>query len=203
MNSEQPAAAVTGPSLAEKEALAVFRRAVQDGDTPPADVVDWRARAQGAAQDSGRLIGDASGDQIFVVPADGGVCLVSHSYLFSGCTPDATIAAGESLQGVVCSPYMDPLVLTVYGLLPDGTKTVSAHFADGDTVDYDVANNFVNIVVPKSGPALSSVTWTDADGVAHATSPLPTDANKTTCSTAVSPSTASAWARAHEPNHQF
>jgi hypothetical protein len=203
VNVEQPAAAVGGPSLAEKEVLAVFRRPAEDGDTPPADVIDWRAKAQGAAADSGRLIRDASGDQIFVVPADGGVCLVSRSYLYSGCTPDATLSAGESLQGVVCSPYMDPLVLTVYGLLPDGVETVSAHFADGNTVDYDVANNFVNMVVPKSGPALSSMTWTDADGVAHAVSPLPTDANETTCSAAVSPSEASTWARAHEPDHQF
>jgi len=137
------------------------------------------------------------------VPADGGVCLVSDSYVYSGCTPDATISAGESLQGVVCSPYMDPSVLTVYGLLPDGTKSVSARFADGDAVAYEVTDNFVDIVVPKSGPALSSVTWTDADGAAHTTSPLPADANESTCSTAVSPSDASAWARAHEPNHEF
>ena len=199
VSSEQHSAVVAGPSVAEKQALGVFRRPVENGDTPPADVIDWRANAQGAAKGSGRLISDASGDRIFVVPADGGVCLVSHSYLYSGCTPDATISAGRSLQGVVCSPYMDPSVLTVYGLLPDGTQTVSARFAGGDTVDYDVANNFVNIVVPKSGPALSSVTWTDADGVAHATSPLPADANKTTCSAAVSPSDASAWARATSP----
>jgi hypothetical protein len=203
VNAEQPAAMVAGPSLAETKMLGVFRRPVENGDTPPADIIDWRAHAQGAAPDSGRLISDASGDQIFVVPADGGVCLVSDSYLDSGCTPDATISAGQSLQGVVCSPYMDPSVVTVYGLLPDGTSTVSARFADGNTVNYDVADNFVNIVVPKSGPALSSVTWTDADGLNHETSPLPGDANTTTCSAAVSPSDASAWARAHEPNHAF
>jgi hypothetical protein len=203
VKAEQHPVVVDGPSAAEKKVLSVFRRPAENEDTPSADVVDWRANAQGAAQGSGRLIKDAQGDRIFVVPADGGVCLVSHSYLYSGCAPDATISAGQSLQGVVCSPYMDPSVLTVYGLLPDGTKTVSARFADGDTVDYDVESNFVNIVLPKSGPALSSVTWTDADGVAHATSPLPADANKTTCSTAVSPSDASAWARAHEPNHAF
>jgi len=203
VNPEQHTAAVAGPSIAEKQALGVFRRPVKDGDAPSADLIDWRANSQGAAQGSGRLIGNASGDQIFAVPADGGVCLVSHSYLYSGCTPDATIFAGQSLQGVVCSPYMDPSVLTVYGLLPDGTKTVSARFSDGGTVSYDVVDNFVDIVVPKSGPALSSVAWTDAGGVAHTTSPLPADANKTVCSSAVSPSDASAWARAHEPNHAF
>lgn len=127
---------------------------------------------------------------------------MSDSFLYNGCSSDSEIAAGHSIQGVVCSPYMDPNALVMFGLLPDGVNTVDVSLADGSTKTIDIQNNFFNYETTKSAPAVLRVSWAASDGLHSPPSSLPPDAGKTTCAKYSAPSQVSAWARSHETTQQ-
>jgi len=191
-------APVSGPSARQLNTMSIFRTARTPADTPPSDIIDWRARAQGGAGSGGRLLTTTpDGTRIYAIPRLGGVCVVSDSYLFNGCSTDDEIMEGNSIQGVVCSPYMDPHAIAIYGLLADGVDDVTVSFANGTSRVVAVRNNFFVYEGAKSAAEVANVNWSSASHP-HVLDPLPSNANSVKCEAAVSPSVASAWARQHE-----
>ncbi len=190
---------VTGPSALQQRMLSAFRASPSRMDKPPGDVVDWRAKAQGGDPAAGRLVDiTATGTHVYMIPALGGVCTVSDSYLFNTCSTDAEISEGNSIQGVACSPYMDPNTITIYGIVSDGLRHVTVVFANGTRQAAPVRNNFFVYEGAKTTAEVTSVTWNDVAGV-HTFHPLPPHVNALRCESLVSPTAASAWARGHEP----
>lgn len=203
MASDSPArsAPVSAPSE-RLAALDVFKRGAQSGDQPPADLVFAEARSRGAQLTDARKVLDNGAERAYALPVQGGVCLTSSSYVVQMCLPDAVVAgdAGPDalmgFQSVVCSPYMDPERLVVYGLIPSGVENLRFVRADGSTVGVPVETNFAYYSLAKGDVQPVSATWQNATGQTFSgLLPMPADAGRTACDTSQTPSQAVATAK--------
>lgn len=98
----QPQAALTTAASSDASlsaALAPMRREQGATDVPAAKVgLDPYAKQHGANRALARLARtDGSGGQVYLVPADGGVCIMSSDYLLSGCRSTQDVLDGKSV----------------------------------------------------------------------------------------------------------
>jgi hypothetical protein len=120
---ERSAAQITEVDSAQASSMAVLRRSVAKSDDVPAGARDLIARGSGPALGANPALARLAlttrlGEQLYVVPASGWVCLTSSEA--SGiCTPTDRIAEGYAvgLRGI-------PSGFRLSGLVPDGVDRV-------------------------------------------------------------------------------
>jgi hypothetical protein len=128
--STEPVAA-TG---AQKAAFAVLDRAATTADTQNGLVTQLADEGQrGFAPDDARVVGSTGAGPIWLVPANGALCLAlqdtSDGSLGASCEPsDAVITRGITVGDGD----------TVYGLVPDGVTSVDVTDDNNDTTTVDL-----------------------------------------------------------------
>jgi hypothetical protein len=163
---------ITAADTAQLATLGVLRRAAEAADTPP-DAV--RAHVgNGAAPDLGanpalarHALTTALGEQLYVVPARGWVCLESTAGAGT-CTPTDRIA-----EGYAVGLERIPSGYRLGGLVPDGVARVEVRGADGARAAAEVASNAWSADVAF---VPSSVAWTGGAGEEVVTVVPPPDA---------------------------
>lgn len=121
------------------------------------------------------------GDRIYVVPAQGGVCIQSSLGRAAGCFSEDVALKGNTASTVVCSPYLPTDKLDVAGLLPDGARNVSATMNDGTIRSVSVENNAYLLHLDRSGPLPTTIEWDDEQGHQVRDANVPGDARDTPC----------------------
>lgn len=160
--------------------LKVLRRARHDSDVLPAHASDRILRDPTAGLNpalSRHAVTTTSGEQYYLVPGTGAVCLYDQA-AGGGCVSDADANAGRLLGADLCAPNLRSGDVRVYGLVPDGVTSVHVNLADGTHADAPVIDNVFAETMPLS-PALlpKTVTWQDPMNGQHTQDvPLPPDA---------------------------
>lgn len=177
-----------------KALVPALRRPQLASDRAPTNLVSWRSQGQGASVATSRRLKADKNDTVYVVAARGGACIASESFVAAGCSTDEAIASGDTLEGVVCSPFMDPDEVRIFGLLPDGAKDVVIVHANGKREPLRLNANYVDYTQLKTDSAVTAVEWTGTDGP-RSESPLPNDVAGARCDRSVSTAETRAWAR--------
>lgn len=192
--SQADPAVVNGTNVA---GLAVFERGARPTDRPSADLVGREARTRGASLTSARNLLDRGSEQIFALPIRDGVCLASSSYVVQICLPDSVVAhdsgqgALRGFQASICSPYMAPEHIVLFGLIPNGVKDLRFVSDDGSEVSVPVENNFAYYQFAKGKQSPVDAVWTNAEGQTFTEPlPLPVDADAGNCDTTQTPAQA-------------
>ncbi len=153
--------------------LSAFQRPQEPGDVPPADIITPDMLADGANPQLARLAGEFSGQSVYLVPADGGICLASSSLLAAGCFTTAEILADEVQETLACWPYMPADQQEVFGLLPDASS-LHASYSDG-TVHLVQLSSGVYVVnaEPSDSPYPMQLSWSGSNGPGARSTGLP------------------------------
>jgi hypothetical protein len=155
-------------------ALKVFSRSQVPSDIAPKDIISRDLRESGANPQLGRLAGHFGGQDVFLVPDNGGVCLASSELLVQGCFSTAAIVAGDVQETLACYPYMPADRQEEFGILP-GASDLEAIYSDGAKRSVAISGDvFVLDAVPSSSAYPVEISWTDSTGQ---TRTEPTDIN--------------------------
>ena len=158
-----PSVAAVDPSIASSLA-SVFGRAQQTSDIPPSDIIDHALKSEGANPQLARLAGDFSGQQVYLVPDKGGVCLASSDLLAQGCFAASDVAAGQAGETIACYPFMAGNQQEQFGILP-GASDLAATYSDGSVRPVQLSGEvFVLNAVPSTSPYPVKISWVDATG---------------------------------------
>jgi hypothetical protein len=159
---------ITAADSAQVALLGVLRRAAQPGDAVPDGVRAHIAEALGPDVGASpslarRALRTSLGEDLYVVPGRGWVCLAS-SVGAASCTPTDRIA-----QGYAAMLQRIPSGLRLGGLVPDGVSTVTIRGAAGETATVSTESNAWRADVAFE-PA--SVAWTRSGEKAEVSVPV-------------------------------
>jgi hypothetical protein len=183
---------ITATDTALTDAVATLRRRQTDADVLGADVrLDPYAEQHGANRALARRARlSPSGGSVYLVPADGGVCVASTDYLFEGCRSTEDAVTGSDMTATDCSPFLPAGDLLVYGILPDSASDVSIGLADGTSVPASVDGNLLIYEASKSAPLPETVRWTSLGSAHSAPTNMPDDVANLKCEQSVTPAQA-------------
>jgi hypothetical protein len=186
-----PQAAAPGVDPQVLASYGIFRRARTADDTLPAAVatatIGTAAGSEGANVELARhALTNGSGDGIYIVPTQGGVCLESTSGIENGCSSNAQLVPDGVAELVACGPTALPNnQADIYGLLPDGATNPVLHFVNQTSAPVRVQGNVFTVRVLLTGePRTTQITWTGANGDQHslpAFLPPPPPGQSATC----------------------
>jgi hypothetical protein len=168
---DRTALKITAVDSTQEAAVGILRRPVDKGDAVPDNVRDLVAHDSGPALGANlalarKALTTALGEQLYVVPARGWVCLESSAGT-SNCVPTDSIADGYavSLQGI-------PSGFRMRGIVPDGVGRVEVRGNDGETAVTAPVSNAWTVDVAFSP---TSVAWTGDAGekVVPVSAPVP------------------------------
>lgn len=153
---------ISAPDSAQVALLGVLRRDVQAGDALPDDVrahiAESLAPSLGAnASLARRALRTALGEDLYVVPGRGWVCLAASAGV-AGCTPTDQIA-----QGYAVMVQRIPSGIRLGGLVPDGVASVTIRGAAGESATTRAEGNAWRADVAFEPVA---VAWTRTDDAA-------------------------------------
>ncbi len=161
-----------------RESLAILRR------SPDAA---GQAKDDEGAKDLGanvalarKALTTASGEDLFVVPSRGGVCLATTKGTFT-CGSDEAAAAGRVAGAIICGPGLPEDQISMFGLMPDGVERVTVRRADGSGLDIPVRGNAYAAELNKFEPLPVAVEWESAEGPQSAQSNVPPDGGRGGC----------------------
>lgn len=164
------------------ERFAVFRRAKR-----PADELPSRAGhdgGYGANPGLSRLATTTpSGEKVFLVAANDGICLATPSGGMQLCgplkeDPGATVAAAGF---TACGPGVPAGRYRVFGVMSDGVASVDLVRPGGGKSTIPVEGNVWVAELSSREPAPTRVRWNGPDGAHDEQSPVPADAIGGTC----------------------
>lgn len=168
------------PALYQR--FGVLRQPPSQSDALPGSAATSQAVRFGAdLSQARRALRTHSGDELFVVPTSGGLCLVSKLGRGEECVPAGLVVQGQAATSVVCAPGLPPGTVEVAGLLPDGASAVSARLTDGKTTAVELGQNVYVLDRPTNQPLPESITWRDAAGAHETATSMPADAASTRC----------------------
>jgi hypothetical protein len=169
----QPVGAQTATAatvVALSSGLGAFAVPATSADQPPVNIVDHDVLLRGANPSLARLAVTTNGQSVYLVPADGGVCLVSSSFLAAGCFTTDAADTGIHFEKIICSPYLSSSEVELFGLAADDVTNVAITMSDGSQQTPDVSSSVFVVDSPKSGPYPISISWNDPSG--NSTQPL-------------------------------
>ncbi len=163
-------------------AYPVLGRAQQLSDLPPTHVQSQWVISQGGTLASTRqALLTPSGQSIYLVPANGYLCMESN--VMAGCgqypstTPQRLIAVGTA----VCNPSLPSNEVEVEAIMPPDASNVQMHYADGRSTPITPTNGVIAVTAARSGPLPEQITWTGANGPEQSWTGVPPDAASTHC----------------------
>lgn len=107
----------------------------------------------------------AAGDGVYVIPSNGGACVVDSHATISFCTPTTEILAGQDAASDDCSPSLPSNDIEVAGLLPDSAYDPEVVLSNGQTQPLAVQGNAYLEEFARSGPLPRQITWQSSTGV--------------------------------------
>jgi hypothetical protein len=174
-------AGVTSVTSAQKLAFPALSRAATADGAPPATTVSPEALALGANPRLARRVLDTPrGEQLYIVPANGWVCLASSDNAVDACSPSPAHSDNE-IVGVtsVCAGKGE---LEFAALLPGAPQNAVVRFSDGTQRRERVRGGALALYVPRSsGVRPLALSWSDAGRTLIADTGAPDDADLTTC----------------------
>jgi hypothetical protein len=151
------------PAVASQ--FSVLTRSGTPADALPAgDAVTLQNAFGYAGPDTGgaRRVAASNGERAFLVPANGGACVINASAAF--CSAADHLAGADSVS--LCGPTLASGQMRVEWLMPDGATNVALGMADGTQAAFPSGSNVYIASLPLNGPRPASIQW-DAAGTHH------------------------------------
>jgi len=162
IRAETPVTSTVDPQIAA--ALPVFARAQQATDVPPSNIIGLALAREGANPSLARLAGNFSGQDVYLVPDNGSVCLASSELLAQGCYEKGDVLSGVAGETIACNPYMASDQEEQFGILP-GASGLEATYSDGSVKPVQLSNGvFVLNASRSESPYPVALSWTDSSG---------------------------------------
>lgn len=177
----QSAPHTVDPALASQ--LSVFNRPPTSSDAIPAasesELNDGYASEQPDFSDS-RAVRADDGQTSYLVPAQGGVCVINTNESF--CDPLKYLPGAAVVD--LCSPTLPLGQLELEWLLPDGATNVALGMSDGSKTPYPSGYNVYIARLPLNSqtPVPSTIEWEGPGGQHYVVkTPVPSDARSAGC----------------------
>lgn len=167
-------------------AYPVLGRAQQAFDIPPippGQVLDPYVASQGATlANIRRAVVTSSGESLYLVPADGSVCIISSDNVVQACgqfppVPDQLVTVGVT----ICSPNLPTHEIEVASIIPPNVSNVQIHYSDGTSKPATVTNGVLAVYADNSKPLPKSITWTGPKGPERSGTGVPPNAASSRC----------------------
>ncbi len=146
-------------------AYPVLARAQQPADLPPtADQSQWVMSLGGTVANTRQALVTSSGQSIYLVAANGYLCIKSDD--MAGCgvypstTPQRLIAVGTTL----CNPNLPSSEIEVQAIVPADASNVEMYYSDGSRTSISPTNGVIAVTALRSGPLPEEITWTGSNG---------------------------------------
>jgi hypothetical protein len=176
-------AASTGASATQ---LAVFRRPASSADALPAYLrqaaAGWLEPTADLA-DSRRALVTSAGASIYLVPSEGGVCLIDSRVTLTSCWSAQALAAGAGAASDECSPALGSNTVEIAGVVPDGASDPEVLLNDGAAEPLPVEGNAYAQEYPRSGPLPTQIRWTSPSGGVTVSADVPSGVSSERCET--------------------
>lgn len=163
-------------------AYPVFERAQQATDLPPThDQSEWVISEGGTLANTRRALVTPSGQSIYLVAANGYLCMESDD--MAGCgvypstTPQRLIAVGTTL----CNPNLPSNEIEVQAITPPDAANVKIHYSDGTSKAITPTNGVIALIAAVPGPLPQDITWTGANGPDKAWTGVPPNTGANPC----------------------
>lgn len=167
-SGEQPKVSVQEPVPAADQGLAatvsILDRPHTPSDELPQDIADGYSQRQPFGI-NGRLARKAFSTEsldVFVAPADRHACIITtprDGTSFTACQTVDSIENGTNRPAT----SVEYERVTILGIVPDGVKTISVHFANGEQAEHPVDGNVYLVQSTVSNQA-TSVTYDGPNG---------------------------------------
>jgi hypothetical protein len=126
----------------------------------------------------------SSGDRVYLVPSDTGVCLADSKLRESGCFTAAEVMSTGATMSDDCSPYLpDGQTIEIAGVLPDSAKNAEVVLSDGKRLPLTVEGNTYIRQFARSGALPELISWESASGPVTVSAHVPVDTKSETCAT--------------------
>jgi len=173
-----PAVATLPADLTKSIGVLARPRTPQDALPPQAhERITSHAELGENVESARHALTTSSGEQYFVVPANGSACLYDQNG-GGACLPNADAESGRLVGVDLCAPHLAAGSVRVYGLVPDGVESVALSVAGGRAYSTAVSNNvYAATFEARSGSLPTVVSWQAGDGAHSERVPLPPDAS--------------------------
>lgn len=142
------------------------------------DAVDVGARSRGANPDAGRFARRSlDGADIYLLPAEDGLCITSTNGLEVGCSSGTEVSASS----VLCAPSLPRDTVEVFGIAPDGIASVNVNLDDGTTRDVKVVGNVYIYQAPVSDARPLTISWSNGKESGELSAAVPADFRSGNC----------------------
>lgn len=163
-------------------AYPVLGRAQQPTDVPPsADQSQWVMSQGGTPANTRLALVTPNGQSIYLVPANGELCV--ESAFMAGCgqypstTPQRLITVGTTL----CSPSLPSNEVEVVATMPPGAANVEMQYSNGTTTAITPTNGVIAVAAARSGPLPQQISWTGSNGPEKSWTGIPPNTASTSC----------------------
>ena len=163
-------------------AYPVLGRAQQTADIPPtADQSQWVISQGGTPANTRLALVTPNGQSIYLVPANGELCV--ESAFMAGCgqypstTPQRLITVGTTL----CSPALPSNEVEVVATMPPGAANVEMQYSNGTTTAITPTNGVIAVAAARSGPLPREISWIGANGPEKSWTGIPPNTASTSC----------------------
>jgi hypothetical protein len=175
--AQRPTQAVDAPVRAQ---FAAFRASRGARDTFPAADRIQRVGMSGANPALSRFAARAGGSSYFLVPNQGGLCLLDNK-AGGGCAPASVATQRGLVVADMCAADLARGFVRLAGAVPDGVDHVTVIAEDGSSRQLAVENNVFAADVAAT-PLPTTLTWTDGTGhQERQQAPVPDDAAQNPC----------------------
>lgn len=162
-------------------AYPVFARAQQIADLPPTDVQSqWVLSQGGTLANTRRALVTPSGQSIYLVAANGNLCMESNEMASCGVYPSTTPQRLIAVGTTVCSPDL-PNEVEVQAVTPPDASNMRMLYSNGTSTAITPTNGVIAVTAARSGPLPEDITWTGSNGPDKAWTGVPARPATTPC----------------------
>ncbi len=166
------------------QAYPVLGRAQQPSDIPPGRLLDPYVASQGGSlANIRRAAVTQRGESLYLVPANGAICMMSSDNVVQGCGQFPIIDPSQlvAIESAICDPNLPSSDIEVAAIMPPGASNVQVHYSDGSSQPVAVTNGVIAVTADRTGPLPASISWTGPQGQEQAGSSVPPDAAASPC----------------------
>jgi hypothetical protein len=168
--------------------FSVFRRSTAASDTlsPRLQRIanSLFAKDGGDVAQARRAGSSASGNAVYVLPSQDGVCLIDSNLSEAFCQSATQLTSGISLgQVTLCSPFLPSQDIELAGFAADDVSNATVQLSDGTLVPLSIQGNAFVADFARTAALPVAVQWKDQGGLERISAEVPTSLATQPCVT--------------------